>query len=165
MTKLGFWKELWSVTPAATFMLAGMVVSVHDFLHLHEKTLQSLAPVGALLFVLGAVLELSVRLQLIQRAGFSGFSQTKRLLITDQHSLITDGVFAHIRHPLYLGRITLDFGFALFFSSFWGAVLMTVSAVLFLVRIQIEEEMLVTEFGDAYHEYRQQTKKLIPFVY
>jgi protein-S-isoprenylcysteine O-methyltransferase Ste14 len=35
----------------------------------------------------------------------------------------------------------------------------------FLNRIRIEERMLIEEFGDAYREYRETTRKLIPFVY
>lgn len=27
------------------------------------------------------------------------------------------------------------------------------------------EEMLIKEFGDAYHEYRKHTKKIIPYIY
>ena len=114
---------------------------------------------------LGLLLELWVRVTLVDRAGFRSLTETRRLLITAEHPLITDGVFGHIRHPLYLGRITLDFGIALLFSSLWGAVLMAISALLFLIRIRVEEEMLIDEFGDAYLEYRKHTKKLIPRIY
>ena len=86
-------------------------------------------------------------------------------MIVDEHKLITDGIFGHIRHPLYLGKIVAHFGIALFFSSLWGAVLMAISAVCFLIRIRVEEEMLIEEFGDAYHEYRKHTKKIIPYIY
>lgn len=161
MKKLNFWKEFWSLIPAGIFIVAGAVVSL-----LHHKDSQPPALIGGvLLMTLGACLELRVRSTLIEKAGFGSLLQTKRLLITDEHKLITDGIFGHIRHPLYLGRIVADFGFALFFSSLWGAVLMAISALFFLLRIRIEEEMLIKEFGDAYHEYREHTKRLIPYVY
>ena len=60
---------------------------------------------------------------------------------------------------------TLDFGIALLFSSLCGAVLMAISAPLFLIRIRVEEEMLINEFGDAYLEYREHTRKIIPYIY
>ena len=161
MKKLDFWKEFWSVMPAGIFILAGAAVSL-----LAHKDSQPPAVIGGfLLMTLGVCLELTVRDTLIKKAKFPGLLSTKRLMIVDEHKLITDGIFGHIRHPLYLGRIMADFGFALFFSSLWGGVLMAISAPCFLLRIRIEEEMLIKEFGDAYHEYRKHTKKIIPYVY
>jgi protein-S-isoprenylcysteine O-methyltransferase Ste14 len=34
-----------------------------------------------------------------------------------------------------------------------------------LYRIRIEESMLVERFGDEYRNYRQTSKKLIPYLY
>ena len=166
MQKVGFWKAAGSLIPATIFILAGIAVSVYDFVYLHQKVFHSPARWGGMLLILlGLLLELVVRQKLVERAGFSGLAETKRLLITDEHNLITDGVFGRIRHPLYLGRITWDFGIALLFSSLWGAVLMAISALLFLIRIRVEEEMLIEEFGDAYLEYRKHTKTVIPYIY
>jgi len=36
---------------------------------------------------------------------------------------------------------------------------------IFLVRIKLEEALLTEAFGDAYRQYAQNTKRLIPFVY
>ncbi len=166
MKSVGFWKEAWSLAPATIFILAGMAVSVYDFVYVHQKVFHSPAAWGGVLLISsGLFLEVAVRLALVERAGFSSLTETKRLLITPRHNLITDGVFGRIRHPLYLGRITLDFGIALLFSSLWGAVLMAISAPLFLIRIRVEEEMLINEFGDAYLEYRDHTRKIIPYIY
>jgi protein-S-isoprenylcysteine O-methyltransferase Ste14 len=35
----------------------------------------------------------------------------------------------------------------------------------FLLRIKIEERLLIEEFGDAYLMYKESTSKLIPFIY
>ncbi len=114
MKNVKFWKEAGSLIPASIFILAAMAVSVHDFVYLHQKVFHSPARWGGMLLIfLGLLLELVVRQKLVERAGFSGLAETKRLLITDEHNLITDGVFGRIRHPLYLGRITWDFGIAL----------------------------------------------------
>lgn len=165
MQGVTFWREVGSLAPAALFMIAGLVVSGHDFLLLHERELRTSALVGAPLIIAGLVLELTVRLTLLDRAGFGSLTETKRLRIVPDHQLLTDGVFKYIRHPLYLGRIVLDFGIAALCSSFWGAVLMTIAALCFVIRIRIEEEMLVEEFGDAYRVYQARTKKLVPWIY
>lgn len=163
--RIGFWRETWSLAPAAVFMLAGMAVSVDHFIRIEDRVFQAPALVGGvLLFGAGALLELKVRFALMKKAGFPSMAATKRLLIPDEPALITDGVFGIIRHPLYLGRIALDFGIALACTSGWGAALMALSALGFLVRIQVEEAMLVEEFGDAYRAYQRNTKMLIPGV-
>ncbi len=82
MKTIGFWKEAWSLTPMMIFIMAGLAVSVHDFVYLHHEVLQTTASGGA-----------------------------------------------------------------------------------FLIRIRVEEEMLIEEFGDAYLEYRKRTKMVIPYIY
>ena len=137
MKKLNFWKDLWSVIPVVILTLAGWAVSFHDSV-LSPPEGVTLALAGGLLIFLGSILELIVRYTLIKRAGFSGIMETKRLLITDDHQLITDGIFGHIRHPLYLGRIlSMNFGIALLFSSLWGAVLLVIAAPCYLLRIRV----------------------------
>jgi protein-S-isoprenylcysteine O-methyltransferase Ste14 len=37
--------------------------------------------------------------------------------------------------------------------------------VFLLLRIEIEENMLVEAFGEEYREYQRNTKKLIPSIY
>jgi protein-S-isoprenylcysteine O-methyltransferase Ste14 len=156
----------WSAIPTVIFALAGGAVSIHEVVYLHQKVFQTPALAGGVLIVFGTVLELIGRLTLIKRAGFSGLNETKRLLITDDHHLITDGIFGHIRHPIYFGRMILShFGFALLFFSLWGAVLMAIAALFCLLRIRVEEEMLTEEFGDAYREYQKHTKMVIPYIY
>ncbi len=103
---LTFSKELWSSMPATLFCLAGVAVSYHDFVTLHQRAFHAPAVTGAvLLFLIGIPLEIWVRGTLIEKAGFSDLLSTKRLQIVDNHKLMTDGIFGLIRHPLYLGRL------------------------------------------------------------
>ncbi|MHA2328707.1 MAG: methyltransferase family protein, partial [Candidatus Hodarchaeales archaeon] len=53
----------------------------------------------------------------------------------------------------------------LFLSSLIGFVFSIIAICLLLIRIQIEESMLIEKFGDEYEEYKKNTKKLIPFIY
>jgi protein-S-isoprenylcysteine O-methyltransferase Ste14 len=161
MKKLSFSKEFWYSLPVAVFLLAGIVVSVQFRTESHPWAVAG----GWLLIALGMLLDLIVRQTLTVKANFPNLLSTKRLMIVDGHTLITDGIFGLVRHPLYLGRIIAHFGFSLSFGSLWGAVLMAITATYFLLRIRAEEEMLIEEFGDAYHEYRKHTKQLIPFIY
>ena len=87
MKNVTFWKEAWSLIPAGIFILAGIAVSVHDFVYLHHQEFHSPAVWGGMLLILiGALLELVVRLTLGERAGFGSLTETKRLLITADFS-------------------------------------------------------------------------------
>ena len=50
-------------------------------------------------------------------------------------------------------------------SSLYGFIIMVISIVFLLIRIEIEEEMLVEAFGQEYEEYRKKTRRLIPYIY
>lgn len=73
----------------------------------------------------------------------------------------TPALYKLVRHPLYVGWLTI----------FWAAPVMTVAHLVFclmttayiLVAIQLEERDLIDTFGDAYRDYRRRTPMLLPF--
>ena len=100
----------------------------------------------------------------LMRVGL-GMLESTRLRIVEDQKLVTIGVYAYIRHPLYLGEICRNIGVPLFFNSPTGLLIILLGNLFLLARIKTEEEMLVQEFGDEYIEYRKRTKKIIPYVY
>jgi len=87
------------------------------------------------------------------------------LVIKEDHRLITHGVYRIVRHPIYLGVLIVIFGVPVYASSLNGYLVMSVLIPIVLNRIRIEERLLTDEFGDAYREYQETTKKVIPFIY
>ncbi|MHA2407046.1 MAG: methyltransferase family protein [Candidatus Ranarchaeia archaeon] len=179
-------REDWPIVPTLIFIVAGILVSVLDFVFLQhpdvgvqilsggglalfvERLLFDLITplgfVGIVSFVLGGFGESVVRREL-RKAGMSVVGSV-RLRIVEGHQLVTTGLFKRIRHPLYLSEVFVFLGMATVFTSLWGFVLFFIAVgPLTLLRIPIEEEMLVAAFGKAYQEYQKTTKKLIPFVY
>jgi protein-S-isoprenylcysteine O-methyltransferase Ste14 len=68
--------------------------------------------------------------------------------------LVTDGVFAHTRHPMYLGILFGLFALAVSFGSDWMLVLLIPAALIFHHRFALgEERALEAAFGDAYRRY------------
>ncbi|MFX0095689.1 MAG: methyltransferase family protein, partial [Candidatus Hodarchaeota archaeon] len=82
-----------------------------------------------------------------------------KIVIEETHQLVTRGMYRYIRHPIYLGFLGLFGGFSLAFGSF----LMTfgICFILFLVfrgRIELEEKLLISTFGEEYLQYKKRTK-------
>lgn len=88
------------------------------------------------------------------------------LEIRETHTLVTDGIYRHVRHPMYSSFWLWAFGQALLFSN-WiagGAGLLAV-AFLYFRRVRREEKMMLDIFGDEYAAYSNRTARLIPWVY
>jgi len=90
---------------------------------------------------------------------------TLRLGVQPGHHLVTNGPYAVVRHPGYLGAILCLTGMALAMSSFTALVLSVLFVPILVWRIGREEEMLLKELGEDYRAYIQKTKRLIPIIY
>ncbi len=128
-------------------------------------TFQLVALVGLILLIIGGLVRIKARLELKKKAGFDSLSKTAKLQIVEDHQLVTDGIFGHIRHPIYLGEILRNVGITVFFSSIYGFLIILLSFFFLLVRIELEEKMLISGFGKNYYEYKKKTRKLIPYLY
>ncbi len=162
--KLG-WKKDWPSLPYLVLAMLGFVVSIYDFWKLQDLRFQIGIPLvlGIVLLIIGGTFRLVSR-KTLTKAGFNIVNSCKLQIVGNQR-LITDGVYSHIRHPLYLGEITRNIGFALIFASFYGLVVMIIANAFLIMRIRIEERMLISEFGKEYKQYMKKTKKLIPYIY
>jgi protein-S-isoprenylcysteine O-methyltransferase Ste14 len=76
--------------------------------------------------------------------------------------LITEGVFAHARHPLYLSILLAYLGFVFGSMSLVSLVPWICYAILFNRMATYEEQDLVRIFGDECIAYRSRVPKWIP---
>ena len=88
------------------------------------------------------------------------------LEIRDQHRLVSNGVYQRVRHPMYSAFWLMAVGQAFLLSN-WVAGLAGLLgfAMLFFLRVDKEEQMMLQNFGDEYRAYMQRTKRIIPHVY
>jgi len=158
-------KEDWTTIPCLLVASSGFIVSFYDFVVIQHLTFQLTISVlfGIILLILGGILRITSR-KALMNAGF-GLVNSSRLQIVKDQQLVTDGVYQHIRHPLYRGEITRNLGFAITLSSVFGLMVMVVGNIFLVLRLEIEETMLIEAFGHEYTEYQKRTKKLIPFIY
>lgn len=88
------------------------------------------------------------------------------LEVREGHSLVTRGVYRHVRHPMYVALFLYSFGQLLALPN-WvaGPSYLVPFTLLFALRVDAEERMMIEEFGDEYVAYAARTKRLIPGVW
>ena len=92
-----------------------------------------------------------------------GRNWSATLRITQQHSLVTSGVYRHVRHPMYTAHLLWAIAQGLLLAN-WiaGWAFLLLSLPLYLMRIPKEEQMMLENFGEEYREYMNRTGRLIP---
>lgn len=91
---------------------------------------------------------------------------TVRLQLEKDHELVDHGIYAAVRHPLYLGFILEWLAPPLILGSPIGFLFVSLPILAgVLARIPREEELLVEGFGEKYRSYMERTKRLIPGVW
>ena len=113
---------------------------------------------GFALFTVGGVLRLWPVFVLGRR--FSGLVAIQR-----DHTLVTTGIYRHIRNPSYLGLLIASLGWALTFRAGVGVVIVALLLIPLLARIRSEERLLAGQFGAEYESYRARTWRLLPGIY
>ena len=93
-----------------------------------------------------------------------GRSYGIRLDLFEGHSLKTDGAFAFVRHPMYLGIVTFHLGASLALESLPLLALTALVVVpLTVARIAAEETVLRAAFA-PYADYARRVPALVPIV-
>lgn len=120
-----------------------------------------------LFFWVGLVLTLggqAVRSLAMWTAG-SNFTHLIAMQKTDEHRLVTDGIYKYSRHPSYAGWYWWCVGTQLLLSNpLCSAAYALVAWKFFDDRCRVEERMLFRFFGEAYRHYHDSVGIGIPFL-
>ncbi len=101
--------------------------------------------------------------------GTLGLHQIKHSLTplpypVERNQLVTTGIYALVRHPLYSSQLFAAFGWSFFHMSL-SHLLMTGSGFLFFSYKASREEQWLTERHPEYADYARHVKKFIPYIY
>lgn len=96
-----------------------------------------------------------------RKTGFRSFLGLKPELTSQ---LVTDGIYARMRHPLYTATISLGVGFFIFSPSPAMLVMLSMWVVYLPIGIWLEEKKLVQQFGDQYRTYQNEVKAILPHI-
>ena len=115
-------------------------------------------PIGAGVLVMAAGLWLFWR----SHADLGG-NWSDTLEIHAHHTLVTQGVYRHIRHPMYSASWLIMIAQALllfnWIAGFGGIVAF---GVMYFLRVPKEEQMMQDRFGEQYQRYMASTGRVIP---
>lgn len=125
----------------------------------------SVQEINALFFIGLAMIVggISLRIWAINSLG-KHFTATVR--VNKEHQLIQNGPYAIVRHPSYTGAFLAITGVSFLLNA--KAAIFISTILMFLVyyfRIESEEKLLVSYFGNKYAAYAKKKKKLFPYVW
>ncbi len=80
--------------------------------------------------------------------------------------IITTGMYARIRHPLYLSVIIMNIGIALICGNIWSLILVGVILIFTIMTVFKEEAFLREKFHSKYGEYMKEVPwRMIPGIF
>jgi len=142
------------IAPPPLLLLAAIVLGL---------LLDWLAPAYILVTLLSWPVRVILAIVLIVPAAFLQLTAMRRFHAAGTHvepwkastTLVTEGIFSHVRNPMYVGGALLLVGLSILLASDW----MLVMTVLFFLVLHVgvvrrEERYLEAKFGDAYRAYK-----------
>lgn len=91
-----------------------------------------------------------------------GKNVTTTVAIRSNHSLVTEGPYRWVRHPLYTVGALMFVGLSLLAANWFVFLMLVLGAPVIAQRTHIEEAQLVQRFGQAYREYMLTTGRYLP---
>ncbi len=77
--------------------------------------------------------------------------------------LVTNGIYAYVRHPIYLGVVLVTAGILIWYATLVIAILWVLIAAFLQIKSRYEESLLLERY-DGYEEYRQRTGRILPHL-
>jgi len=80
-------------------------------------------------------------------------------------TLVTNGAFRYIRHPLYASLLLLATGAYLKAPRLWTSLVLVLTYIAFTFTAIAEEHEAQARFGAAYSDYMRHTRRFFPFIF
>jgi len=161
-----FWRRLGTgrpyviLCPIAFGAMAGMVMMRGRLLAADFGLNIPLALAGLVLLVAAGIMLLTLRKRLTVRV----LVGVPELSPEQPGSLITDGIYARIRHPRYVQMTLAILGYALIanYPAVYAAFIVWLAGI-YAVAL-LEERELLDRFGDEYRAYCRRVPRFIPGI-
>jgi protein-S-isoprenylcysteine O-methyltransferase Ste14 len=92
-----------------------------------------------------------------------GCNWSPSLQMREGHTLVTQGVYRSIRHPMYASIWLWGMAQTLLLQNWvagWAGIVLF--APMYVLRVPREEQMMLEQFGEAYRAYMNRTGQVVP---
>lgn len=113
--------------------------------------------IGMLMVLLGLLFAAWARVHL-------GGNWSGTVTVKEGHTLITNGPYRWVRHPIYTGMLMALLGTALAIGAAYGFIAAGLILLGFIIKLLVEEARMRDTFPE-YDDYARHTARLIPGVY
>ena len=145
------------VALSGLMFLLGFVLSALDFRFSISRVPFAVTAMAVILFLIGYAMYAEVMRENAYLSRTVEIQQNQRVIDT--------GLYAVVRHPMYLATLLMFMPIPLILGSFLGLIPFALYPVLIIIRI-LNEEKVLTEGLLGYTEYKKKTKyRLIYFVW
>ncbi|HEX3470973.1 MAG TPA: isoprenylcysteine carboxylmethyltransferase family protein [Silvibacterium sp.] len=93
-----------------------------------------------------------------------GRNWSANVTIKQDHQLVHRGPYSLVRHPIYTGLLFAMLGTALVYGHVRCFVGVFCAGLGWWLKLRVEEQFMLQQFGEQYSRYRQEVRALIPFV-
>ena len=118
---------------------------------------QGVSFIGVLIFLVGAIIGLFA----LTHNRLGNFNIQPKM--KENAKLITTGIYAYIRHPMYLSVLLMMLGVFIGSPSMIEALFLILLTIVLALKAK-KEESIWTEQTEEYVKYKKRTKLFIPFL-
>ena len=118
---------------------------------------QGVSFIGVLIFLVGAIIGLFA----LTHNRLGNFNIQPKM--KENAKLITTGIYAYIRHPMYLSVLLMMLGVFIGSPSMVEALFLLLLTIVLVLKAKREESIWLKETKE-YVEYKKRTKLFIPFI-
>ncbi len=137
--------------------LSGFIIAGLNFRYQWNFLSNSVVIIASVLFILSYILYAEV---LRENTYLS-----RTIEVQENQKVIDKGLYALVRHPMYMATIILFLSMPLILGSLYSLIIFLVYPLIIAKRINNEEEVLEKDLA-GYTEYKQKVKyRLIPFIW
>ncbi|MFW9767683.1 MAG: methyltransferase family protein [Candidatus Thorarchaeota archaeon] len=150
--------RFFKLTSVLTLLIAFLSMNFWDWIYfITQPTL-----IQPVLFILGIVLALGGMILAMIASRVISVSTVADMRTDRKASLVTDGIYSRIRHPLYLATFLVFSALALLYP-FSKVVVFALCMIFYtLIGAYFEERKLVKHYGEEYLEYRKTAGFIFP---
>jgi protein-S-isoprenylcysteine O-methyltransferase Ste14 len=89
-----------------------------------------------------------------------------RARLVEDHKLITEGPYAHIRNPIYTGMLGMLIATGLA-TEHWIALVAAIVIFMIglMIRVRVEESLLRSQFGTEFDQYASRVAAVVPGIF